>query len=99
MLRYKSIPYYGKTSIAGLHAHFQRLLPLGPTIIYNVVARTAQDLQPELIEELAGHANFLGIKECLVINGSPITNPKVLLVGPEMTISVLLVVINITLMA
>ena len=57
-------PYYGKTSDRGLREHFQRLLGLGPAIIYNVPARTGQDLQPALIEDLAQHSNLLGVKEC-----------------------------------
>ena len=57
-------PYYGKTSDAGLKEHFKRVLDLGPTIIYNVPGRTGQDLQPELIEELAQHPNLIGVKEC-----------------------------------
>ena len=42
----------------------QACLDLGPSIVYNVPARTAQDIPPEVIGELAGHANFLGVKEC-----------------------------------
>jgi 4-hydroxy-tetrahydrodipicolinate synthase len=57
-------PYYGKTSAAGLKEHFKRVLDLGPSIIYNVPGRTGQDLQPDLIEELAEHPNFIGVKEC-----------------------------------
>ncbi|MAZ75167.1 MAG: 4-hydroxy-tetrahydrodipicolinate synthase, partial [Deltaproteobacteria bacterium] len=57
-------PYYGKTSDRGLREHFQRVLDLGPTIIYNVPGRTGQDLQPVLIEDLAQHPNLLGVKEC-----------------------------------
>ena len=57
-------PYYGKTSDAGLKEHFKRVLDLGPTIIYNVPGRTGQDLQPDLIEELAEHPNLIGVKEC-----------------------------------
>ena len=37
---------------------------MGPSIIYNVPGRTGQDLQPELIEELAQHPNLIGVKEC-----------------------------------
>jgi 4-hydroxy-tetrahydrodipicolinate synthase len=36
----------------------------GPAIIYNVPGRTAQDLQPEIVLELAKHPNFAGVKEC-----------------------------------
>ena len=57
-------PYYGKTSDAGLREHFKRVLDLGPSIIYNVPGRTGQDLQPELIKELAQHPNLIGVKEC-----------------------------------
>ena len=39
-------------------------MDLGPTIIYNVPGRTGQDLQPDLIEELAEHPNLIGVKEC-----------------------------------
>ena len=57
-------PYYGKTSEKGLREHFNRVLDLGPAIIYNVASRTGQDLQPELIESLAEHSNLIGVKEC-----------------------------------
>ena len=57
-------PYYGKTSDTGLKEHFQRVLELGPTIVYNVPGRTGQDLQPNFIEELARHPNLVGVKEC-----------------------------------
>ena len=57
-------PYYGKSSNAGLKEHFKRVLDLGPSIIYNVPGRTGQDIQPDLIEELAKHPNFIGVKEC-----------------------------------
>jgi len=57
-------PYYGKTSDNGLREHFQRVLELGPTIVYNVPGRTGQDLQPNFIEELAKHPNLVGVKEC-----------------------------------
>ena len=33
-------PYYGKTSLDGLIAHFSAVLDEGPTIIYNVPSRT-----------------------------------------------------------
>lgn len=57
-------PYYGKTSLSGLVEHFQRVLALGPAIIYNVPSRTGQDLPPDLIRQLAQHPHFLGVKEC-----------------------------------
>ena len=57
-------PYYGKTSERGLLEHFRAALDIGPGILYNVVGRTNQDIRPHIVEELAQHANFLGMKEC-----------------------------------
>lgn len=57
-------PYYGKTSIVGLKDHFQRVLDLGPGIVYNVPGRTGQDIPDEVIMGLSSHTNFLGVKEC-----------------------------------
>ncbi|GBG64941.1 hypothetical protein CBR_g48689 [Chara braunii] len=57
-------PYYGKTSLDGLRMHFKSIIPMGPTIIYNVPGRTSQDVPPVVIEELALLPNFAGVKEC-----------------------------------
>jgi len=57
-------PYYGRTSDKGVKEHFERLLALGPAFVYNVPGRTGQDLTPEIIEPLAKHENFIGVKEC-----------------------------------
>jgi 4-hydroxy-tetrahydrodipicolinate synthase len=57
-------PYYGRSSSAGVSAHFHKLLDIGPAFIYNVPGRTGQDLTPELIEPLSKHKNFIGVKEC-----------------------------------
>ena len=57
-------PYYGRTSIAGVLEHFSRTLDIGPAFIYNVAGRTGQDLTPDIIEVLAKHKNFIGVKEC-----------------------------------
>ncbi|MCF6434335.1 4-hydroxy-tetrahydrodipicolinate synthase [Pseudoalteromonas sp. MMG022] len=57
-------PYYGRTSIDGLKTHFQRVLDIGPAFIYNVPGRTGQDLTPDIIEPMAKHENFIGVKEC-----------------------------------
>ncbi|KAM0072614.1 4-hydroxy-tetrahydrodipicolinate synthase [Helianthus debilis subsp. tardiflorus] len=58
-------PYYGKTSLEGMVAHFQCVLPMGPTIVYNVPSRTGQDIPPRVIHSIAGSANFAGVKECV----------------------------------
>lgn len=39
-------------------------LDCGPAIIYNVAGRTGQDIPPEIIDKLAEHPNFIGVKEC-----------------------------------
>jgi len=57
-------PYYGKTSEQGLLRHFDAVLPLGPAMIYNVPGRTGQDIVPAIMEKVAQHENFLGVKEC-----------------------------------
>ncbi|MDE3271071.1 4-hydroxy-tetrahydrodipicolinate synthase [Pseudoalteromonas sp. G4] len=57
-------PYYGRSSIQGVIAHFEKVLEIGPAFIYNVPGRTGQDLTPEIIEQLAHSENFIGVKEC-----------------------------------
>jgi len=57
-------PYYGKTSKTGILAHFNAVLDFGPTIVYNVPARTSQDITPDIMLNLAEHENFAGVKEC-----------------------------------
>ncbi|QDZ19658.1 dihydrodipicolinate synthase [Chloropicon primus] len=57
-------PYYGKTSEAGMKQHFLRAMDLGPAMIYNVPARTGQDITTDIMESIAGHNNFIGVKEC-----------------------------------
>jgi len=57
-------PYYGRTSTAGVIEHLTRTLDIGPAFIYNVPGRTGQDLTPDIIEVLAKHENFIGVKEC-----------------------------------
>ncbi|XP_059459002.1 4-hydroxy-tetrahydrodipicolinate synthase, chloroplastic [Corylus avellana] len=57
-------PYYGKTSLEGMVSHFERVLSMGPTIIYNVPSRTGQDIPPRVIHTVAQSANFAGVKEC-----------------------------------
>ncbi|MEW6993008.1 4-hydroxy-tetrahydrodipicolinate synthase [Colwelliaceae bacterium MEBiC 14330] len=57
-------PYYGRTSLQGVSEHFNKVLDIGPAFIYNVPGRTGQDLTPEVIEPLAKHKNFIGVKEC-----------------------------------
>ncbi|MCP4297230.1 MAG: 4-hydroxy-tetrahydrodipicolinate synthase, partial [Proteobacteria bacterium] len=57
-------PYYGKTSKAGVLAHLDKLLSMGPAIIYNVPGRTGQDITEDIIGEVSKNRNFIGMKEC-----------------------------------
>lgn len=58
-------PYYGKTSMEGVVAHFHSVLSMGPTIIYNVPSRTGQDIPPHVIHSVAQNGNLAGVKECV----------------------------------
>ncbi|MED6172346.1 4-hydroxy-tetrahydrodipicolinate synthase, chloroplastic, variant 2 [Stylosanthes scabra] len=58
-------PYYGKTSLDGMISHFESVLSMGPTIIYNVPSRTGQDIPPHVIQTLAQSASLAGVKECV----------------------------------
>ena len=57
-------PYYGKTSEKGICKHIMAGMEFGPAIIYNVPGRTAQDIEPQMMERLAVHPHFAGVKEC-----------------------------------
>lgn len=57
-------PYYNKPNRSGLIKHFTKLADIDlPVVMYNVPGRTAQNLQPDLVAELAEHPNIVGIKE------------------------------------
>jgi 4-hydroxy-tetrahydrodipicolinate synthase len=57
-------PYYNKPNRAGLVKHYTRLADLDiPIVMYNVPGRTGQNLQPDLITELAHHPGIVGVKE------------------------------------
>ncbi|CAM9003040.1 unnamed protein product [Rhodiola kirilowii] len=58
-------PYYGKTSMDGLVSHFESVLSMGPTIIYNVPSRTGQDIPPGVVQAISKNLNMAGIKECM----------------------------------
>jgi 4-hydroxy-tetrahydrodipicolinate synthase len=57
-------PYYNKPNRAGLVKHYTKIADLDiPVVIYNVPGRTGQNLEPDLIAELAQHPNIVGVKE------------------------------------
>ena len=57
-------PYYNKPNRSGLIKHFTKLADIDiPVIMYNVPGRTGQNLEPDLVAELAQHPNIVAIKE------------------------------------
>jgi len=57
-------PYYNKPNRSGLIKHYTKLADLDiPVVMYNVPGRTGQNLEPDLVAELAQHPNIVGIKE------------------------------------
>lgn len=60
-------PAYVRPTQAGMLRHFGEVADQGglPVVLYNVPARTASDLLPETVAQLARHGNIVGIKEAL----------------------------------
>jgi 4-hydroxy-tetrahydrodipicolinate synthase len=57
-------PYYNKPNRSGLVKHYMKIADLDlPVVVYNVPGRTGQNLEPDLIAELARHPNIVGVKE------------------------------------
>jgi 4-hydroxy-tetrahydrodipicolinate synthase len=58
-------PPYNKPDQAGMLAHYRHVLDAAdlPLIVYNVPGRTACNLLPATIEQLAGDARIVGVKE------------------------------------
>lgn len=58
-------PYYNKPDQTGLEAHFRAINDAVslPVIVYNVPSRTACDLSPETVGQLAKLPNIIGIKD------------------------------------
>jgi 4-hydroxy-tetrahydrodipicolinate synthase len=74
-------PYYNKPTQEGLYLHYEHLAKAVdiPQLLYNVPGRTAVDMQPEVVLELAKLPNIIGIKEATgdmvrakaIIDGAP----------------------------
>lgn len=60
-------PYYLRTTQQGLVRHYRTLADNSdiPLILYNVPARTCNDLLPESVVELASHERVVAIKEAV----------------------------------
>jgi 4-hydroxy-tetrahydrodipicolinate synthase len=60
------VPYYNKPPQEGLYAHFKAIAqacPDLPVMLYNIPARTGQNLLPETVAKLAKIDNIVAIKE------------------------------------
>ena len=58
-------PYYNKPTLEGLYAHYKRIAAEAsmPIVVYNVPSRTAVNLVPSVVAELAKIPEVVGIKE------------------------------------
>jgi 4-hydroxy-tetrahydrodipicolinate synthase len=58
-------PPYNKPPQRGIVAHFRKVMDAGdlPTIVYNVPGRTACNILPETVEEMAEDERVAGVKE------------------------------------
>lgn len=60
-------PYYVRPTQAGLHAHYETIAETSeiPVVLYNVPTRTAVDLAPATVGQLAEHPNIVGVKDAV----------------------------------
>lgn len=67
-------PYYNKPNPSGLKAHYLAVAEQGglPVVLYNVPGRTAQNLMPEQILEIAQDARIVAVKEASGVLGQAI---------------------------
>jgi 4-hydroxy-tetrahydrodipicolinate synthase len=57
-------PYYNKPTQRGMISHYLELAEVGlPIVIYNIPGRSAVDMLPDTMGELAKHPNIVGVKD------------------------------------
>jgi 4-hydroxy-tetrahydrodipicolinate synthase len=72
-------PYYNKPNAAGIRAHIEAAAAVGlPVILYNIPSRVVVNLPPDLLKELAGIENVVGVKQANDEELQPIDGLKVL---------------------
>ena len=76
-------PYYNKPNQNGLFQHYTKIADSVeiPQILYNVPSRTACDLMPETVANLAMHPNIVGIKEAV---DDPIRLSELMSIGEKL---------------
>lgn len=60
-----SPPPYNKPTQRGIRAHYEKVIDAAdlPTVVYNVPSRTACNILPETVEEIANDPRIVGVKE------------------------------------
>ena len=57
-------PYYNRPNRAGLIAHYSAVSEVGlPIVLYNIPSRTALNMPPDLLADLAGMPNIVAVKQ------------------------------------
>jgi len=58
-------PYYNKPTSKGIYLHYKAISESAdiPVILYNIAGRTGKNIEPELMANLAGFKNIIGVKE------------------------------------
>jgi 4-hydroxy-tetrahydrodipicolinate synthase len=73
-------PYYNKPNRAGLIAHYEAVAKAAgvPVVLYNIPSRVMLNVPPELLAELAGIDNVVGVKQANDDELQPIDGLRVL---------------------
>jgi 4-hydroxy-tetrahydrodipicolinate synthase len=71
-------PYYNKPSRLGLKRHYEAVAKATdkPTLLYNIPGRTATNMPPDLLAELAQIENIVGVKQANAEELQPIDGLK-----------------------
>jgi 4-hydroxy-tetrahydrodipicolinate synthase len=73
-------PYYNKPNRAGILAHYRAIAKASgvPVILYNIPSRVVVNVPPDLLAELAGIENVIGVKQANDDELQPIDGLRVL---------------------